>query len=208
MINKDTKLYGSFSNKSGNNGCVFFNNAFIKFKIDALYRSYSVKSIKDAVFAAKTLGFSGFAVSMPFKTEVLKYVDELTEEVEIIGAANTVVINNGTLKAYNTDYHASLLLMKEIEKEIYILGNGGLSKSVQKSANKKSVNYSLITRENWHSLSELKNKTIINCTPVKNIDIDPSNKFIDLNTNTPAGKGFSIEQAKQQFFLYTGKKYE
>ena len=126
MINKDTKLYGSFSIKSGNNGCVFFNNAFIKFKIDALYRSYSVKSIKDAVFSAKTLGFSGFAVSMPFKIEVLKYVDELSEEVEMIGSANTVVNNNGILKAHNTDYHASSLLMSEIEKEIYILGNGGL----------------------------------------------------------------------------------
>jgi len=57
-------------------------------------------------------------------------------------------------------------------------------------------------------LSELKNKTIINCTPVKSINIDASNKFIDLNTNTPEGKKFSIEQAKQQFFLYTGKKYE
>lgn len=187
---------------------MFFNNAFTKFKIDALYRSYSIKNIKDAVFSAKILGFSGFAVSMPFKVEVLKHIDELSEEVEIIGSANTVVVNNKILKAYNTDYHASLLLMEELGKEIYILGNGGLSKSVQKSANKKSINYSLITRENWSTLSELKNKTIINCTPVKSINIDASNKFIDLNTNTPEGKKFSIEQAKQQFFLYTGKKYE
>jgi len=49
---------------------------------------------------------------MPFKVEVLKHIDELSEEVEIIGSANTVVVNNKILKAYNTDYHASLLLME------------------------------------------------------------------------------------------------
>jgi shikimate dehydrogenase len=208
MINKDTRLYGSFSIKSGNNGCTFFNTAFAKFKIDALYRSYSVTSIKDAVFSAKVLGFSGFAVSMPFKVDVLKYVDELSEEVHSVGSANTVVVCDKKLKAYNTDYYASLTLMKELKNEVYILGNGGLSKSVQASAKVKNIKHFLITRKNWSDMSFLRNKTVINCTPIKNIQIDISNKFIDLNTDTLEGKKFSIEQAKQQFFLYTGKKYE
>ena len=41
---------------------------------------------------------------MPFKVEVLNYVDELSKEVKYIGAANTIINNNGHLKAYNTDW--------------------------------------------------------------------------------------------------------
>ena len=46
MINKDTKLYGSFSDKPGNNGCMFFNKGFKKHKIDAIYKSFYSTNIK------------------------------------------------------------------------------------------------------------------------------------------------------------------
>ena len=69
-INKDTKLYGSFSIKAGNNGCKTFNACFDHYEMNAIYKSFSVTDIKDAVLSAKTLGFSGFAVSMPFKIEI------------------------------------------------------------------------------------------------------------------------------------------
>ena len=136
MINKDTKIYGSFSKKAGNNGCRFFNAAFAEHNIDALYRSYSVDNIEHAVFSAKTLGFSGFAVSMPFKIDVLRHVDDISDEVSYVGSSNTVINTEGKLKAYNTDYYASLSLLKNLIGEVCILGNGGLSKAVQSAAKK------------------------------------------------------------------------
>tara|TARA_R110000822_G_scaffold95140_2_gene217750 strand:+ start:4187 stop:4813 length:627 start_codon:yes stop_codon:yes gene_type:complete len=207
MINKDTKIYGSFAETSGNNGCRFFNAAFIKHNLDAIYRSYSVNSIELAVLSARTLGFSGFAISMPFKIDILNYVDDISEEVCQIGSSNTVVNLNGRLIAYNTDYHAGLQLLENLKKEIYILGSGGLSKAIQASAKKLSLPYQIITRDNWDLIETLTEENIINCTPIDVCSIHKSNNFLDLRVATPQGTLFSRNQALHQFFLYTGILY-
>ena len=67
MITKDTKIYGSFSKNAGSLGTKLFNLAFKYYNINAIYRSFSIDNIEDAVQAARTLKFSGFAVSMPYK---------------------------------------------------------------------------------------------------------------------------------------------
>ena len=66
MINKDTKIYGSFSSSPGNNGCEFFNKEFEDRNINAIYKSFYSDDIKKSIEAVKTLSISGFAVSMPF----------------------------------------------------------------------------------------------------------------------------------------------
>ena len=55
MINKDTKIYGSFSSTPGNNGCLFFNEKFNEDKINAIYKSFYSNDIKKSIEAAKTL---------------------------------------------------------------------------------------------------------------------------------------------------------
>ena len=75
MINKDTQLYGSFSDNPGNNGCMFFNKGFKKHKIDAIYKSFHSTDIKKTIGSVKHLNFSGFALSMPLKIEVIPYLD-------------------------------------------------------------------------------------------------------------------------------------
>jgi hypothetical protein len=57
MINKDTQLYGSFSDKPGNNGCMFFNKGFKKHKIDAIYKSFYSIDIKKTIGSVKHLNF-------------------------------------------------------------------------------------------------------------------------------------------------------
>ena len=97
MINKDTKIYGSFSNNPGNNGCSFFNKKFKENNINAIYKSFYSDDIKKSVDAVKTLDIKGFAVSMPFKVEIIKYLDKKDKTVDIIGACNTVINNKGKL---------------------------------------------------------------------------------------------------------------
>jgi shikimate dehydrogenase len=207
MINKDTKLFGSFSKKAGNTGCKTFNTAFKQCNIDAIYRSFSVNDIKEAVQAARCLNFSGFAISMPFKFEVVNYVDQATEEVHAIGAANTVINKNGILVAYNTDFLAVKDFLKNYNKELYILGDGGYAAAVKYAVDFLNKKYTLITRSNWNTISLLKNKTVFNCTPVENIEVDSSNDFIDCLTTTETGKRLAFLQACKQFKLYTGLEY-
>ena len=70
MINKNTEIYCSFSSNPGNNGCVFFNEAFKKKNINAIYKSFYSNDIYESIKAVKSLGIKGFAVSMPFKINI------------------------------------------------------------------------------------------------------------------------------------------
>ncbi|MBQ4271051.1 MAG: chorismate synthase, partial [Clostridiales bacterium] len=79
--------------------------------------------------------WAGLNVTIPYKQEVIKYLDELSPEAEAIGAVNTIVRRNGKLKGFNTDYFG---FKKMIEKKgvdisgrkCLVLGNGGASKAV------------------------------------------------------------------------------
>jgi len=205
MINKDTKIYCSFSQQAGNKGCALFNTAFASYGVNSVYKSFSVEDIEKAVQAARYLNFAGFAVSMPFKKEVIKYVDEKSDEVEQIGAANTVLNNNGRLIAYNTDYLAAMHVLKEKNRnKVVILGDGGYAAAVKYAALTLNMEHELVTRKNWDRIQFLKNELVYNCTPVENIVLDKTNDYIDCVTKTESGKRLGAIQASHQFKLYTG----
>ena len=198
-INKDTKIYGSFSSNPGNNGCIFFNNKFQQDGINAIYKSFYSDSILGSVVAAKILKFSGFAVSMPFKVEILDHVDEIEFAAKTIGAANTIVNNDGHLIAYNTDWIGvyKYLLPNKPDK-LFILGNGGFAKAVEYACNQLDISYEVITRKDWNKISNLKG-TIFNATPV---DVEVKGTLIDGRPFTESGKQIAALQAEEQYRIY------
>ncbi len=207
MINKDTLLFGSFSKNAGNTGCKMFNRIFEYHNIDAIYKSFSVDSIEDAMQSMRTLNIKGVGVSMPYKMEVLKYVDCVSPSARKIGAANTVINDRGLLSAYNTDYLAAKeMLFTEKDTYLYIIGNGGYSKAVQQAAITLDISYEIITRKNWGLLDQIKDSVIYNCTPVEHIEVDDSNVFIDCLINTFTGYKLATIQALHQFKLYTNRE--
>ena len=207
MINKDTEIYCSFAKKAGNIGCQLFNSSFNYYGMDKIYKSFSVNNICDAVNAVKTLDIKGFAVTMPFKTDVLDYVDYMSNGVKTIGAANTIINNDGILTAYNTDYNAAKEVLNEcLGIDLYILGDGGYSKAVKQAAKEIGHRPIIITRKNWNDIEDIKNSIIYNCTPLENIKINNSNQFIDCIVSTETGRRLSWIQASHQFKLYTGKE--
>ena len=207
-INKDTEIYCSFAKTAGNTGCQMMNTAFYYYGLNKIYKSFSVNNIEDAITAVKTLGIKGFAITMPYKVEVLDYVDEITDEVKYIGATNTVINNDGYLKAYNTDYLAAKeILVDCVGKELYVLGDGGYSKAVQSAAKSLNIDYKLITRNNWNDIKNIEWSIIYNCTPVEDIKVNEDNILIDCIVNTKTGKKLATLQASHQFKLYTGMEF-
>lgn len=206
MINKDTQLYGSFSDNPGNNGCMFFNKGFKKHKIDAIYKSFYSTDIKKTIGSVKHLNFSGFALSMPLKIEVVPYLDVLSESVKLIGASNTVLIKDNLLWGYNTDYIGVYEYFKDKNlKFVSIIGNGGFSKSIQYAFDLLKIGYVIYNREDVEHIDEVVNQYFINATPseIKS----KYNTIIDGRPFTKTGKEIFKLQALEQFKLYTGKNY-
>jgi shikimate 5-dehydrogenase len=199
------------SKQAGNFGCSIHNAAFRKMKLNFIYKSFSVEegNLEQAVAGIRALGIRGTGVSMPYKTDILEYVDECSAEVSVIGAANTIVNDGGILRAHNTDCYASQVALEQYTNhdKIYILGNGGYSKAVQYSARRLFEIVEVITRQNWDNIADIKRGLVFNCTPVRDINVNRDVVFIDCLIDTRTGQELSLLQASKQFKLYTGLEF-
>jgi shikimate dehydrogenase len=203
LINKDTKIFGSFSKNPGNNGCHFFNSAFQKYSVDAIYKSFYSDDIELSVESAKNLKFGGFAISMPYKVQILDYLDWCDSSVADIGSCNTVKIVDNKLLGYNTDWIGIDKYLPREVKKIAILGNGGFSLAVQYVCRIRGIEYEIIERKNWSKIESL-DGWIFNATPV---DVCTNGRIIEARTEFESGKLMSRYQAIEQFKIYTGIEY-
>lgn len=205
MINKDTKIYGSFSDNPGNNGCLFFNSKFEEYNINAIYKSFYSNDIESTIKSVKHLNFAGFALSMPLKITVMDYLDEFDESVIAIGACNTVINLDGKLYGYNTDWIGVYKYFENKGLEhINIIGFGGFGKAISYAFTKLGISYSILLRTDIEKINDVSGEYFINATPA---DIKSNkNTIIDGRPFTEEGKMIANLQAKEQFKLYTGIK--
>lgn len=117
------------------------NAAMRQLGLDMVYVPWEVKpgALKVALDGVRAMGIRGINLTIPHKEEALKYLDEISDEVRIIGAANTVVNNNGVLTGHNTDGRGLLLSLKENHqfspsgKSAVIIGAGGAARGIAAS---------------------------------------------------------------------------
>ncbi len=91
--------------------------------------------------------FKGINVTIPYKKDVIPYLDEMDESAKAIGAVNTIINVDGKLKGYNTDFGGFLYMVKAHDvhmegKKVLIIGNGGACaavKAVCKHENAKDI---------------------------------------------------------------------
>ncbi len=79
--------------------------------------------------------FAAINVTIPYKQDVLPYLDELSDSARTIGAVNCIVNRNGRLFGHNTDYAGFLYTLKHnrikvTDEKVLVLGNGGAAKAV------------------------------------------------------------------------------
>ncbi len=114
------------------------NEAFAKLGFDYAYLAFEVDAdeIEDAVKAIRTLKMRGSNVSMPNKTIVGQYLDELSPAAELCGAVNTIVNDNGHLTGHITDGIGFMASLKDngidpIGKKMTICGCGGAATAIE-----------------------------------------------------------------------------
>jgi shikimate 5-dehydrogenase len=211
-INKDTQICVSLAKKAGNFGTTLHNRAFRSLDLNYIYKACSVDNLKDAVYGIRALGIRGAGVTMPYKKDVLNYIDICDVTASKIGAANTIINNDGILYAYNTDTYSTGIVLSEQDenRSLFVLGNGGFASAVRYSAIRLGIqNIHTITRKEWHKIENIRESVVFNCTPVENLShlVDTSNVFLDCLTSTPNGARMAVLQATKQFELYTGAKF-
>ncbi len=110
------------------------NAAFQSLGMDWAYVAFDVNpnDLSSAIEGAKSLNIKGFNVTIPHKIEVMRYLDELDEVAELIGAVNTIDFKN--LKGYNTDGIGAVRAIEEVtsikNKDVVVAGAGGASRAI------------------------------------------------------------------------------
>ena len=113
------------------------NAAFNHLKLDFVFLAFRVKAadLENAVRGMRGLGIHGLNVTMPHKSTVIAYLDEVDSTVKFLGSANTVLNKDGVLLGFNTDGVGALKALREngvtlSEKKVLLLGAGGAAKAI------------------------------------------------------------------------------
>ena len=111
------------------------NQAFEATHTNGVYVAWEVEAtdLAETVANVRRYQMFGINLSMPYKEQVISYLDQLSEEARLIGAVNTVVNREGTLIGYNTDgkgFFKSLPSFKISGKRMVLLGAGGAAKAI------------------------------------------------------------------------------
>ena len=185
MKNKST-LCISIAKQSGSFGTIIHNAGYQALGLDFFYKAFSVNDLQNAIRGVRSLGIRGCSVSMPYKQEVIKYIDKLDPIAKKIGAVNTIVNDNGTLTGYNTDVVGITKCLKKIRNkkdQVYVIGAGGMARAVLVAlTNLKFSNIKLTNRTNkkgiklqnefsieyipWLKRDKVFSDIIINATPI------------------------------------------
>ena len=138
-INGHTRLYALIGSPVGHSGSpAMYNYSFEKLGIDAAYLAFDtpLEKTEETVNALRTLNVGGFNITMPNKTAVAQLVDRLSPAAEMVGACNTVVVEeDGTMTGHITDGTGFIRNLKEhgVEvkgKKIVLLGTGGAATAI------------------------------------------------------------------------------
>ena len=160
----------------------YFTAKFENEALDCAFAQYELPSIEALPeLLASTPELVGFNVTIPYKQQVMRYVDAISPEAERIGAVNCVRrMADGRLMGYNTDIIGlraafdKLLGATPIEHAL-VLGTGGASQAVQYVLAERGITYSIVSRDaargniTYADLSPeimVENQLIINTSPV------------------------------------------
>ena len=135
----------------------YFNQKFEAERIDAEYLNFEIPEIKEIKNVIKeNPELNGLNVTIPYKEQVIPYLDDLDEDARLIGAVNVIKFSKGLfgkvkLKGYNSDiigFKQSIEpLLKEHHRKALILGTGGASKAVFQGLKQLGVASTFVSRK-------------------------------------------------------------
>lgn len=186
-IDQHTELYGVIGNPVRHSlGPIMHNAAFSHKGINAVYLAFESNDVEGAVKGMRSLGIKGMSVTIPYKSTVIQFLDEIDPLAKEIGAVNTVVNKNSRLIGYNTDASGALKALEEVVsvngKTCIIVGAGGAARAIGFILKKNNVNLIIANRSvdkgmelsrsldaefiEMKQINDVKADILINTTPV------------------------------------------
>lgn len=172
----------------GKNISYSFSRAYFKKKFEneninhTTYDNFDIENIELFPSIIKnTKGLKGLNVTIPYKEDVIPFLDKLNKKAKAIGAVNTIKITKkGNLVGYNTDCYGFKKTLKPFvkphHKKALILGTGGASKAIAYTLKEMGITYQYVSRTlsegigfSYNTLTETdvaNHQIIINCTPL------------------------------------------
>ena len=150
-LDTNTQLCISIAAKPSDFGVAVHNAAYEAEGLNFLYFPFSatLESLERMIQGVRDFGIRGCSVSMPFKSQVIQYLDEVDEVARVIGAVNTIVNTDGRLKGYNTDYTGAFEVLPALEgKKVLMLGAGGVAAAIGRAVKDKGGELYISNRNN------------------------------------------------------------
>ena len=127
-------IFALFGNPVAQSLSPLMHNAALEaMGLPGCYIPLCIRHLPGAVQGLRGMDIRGASVTIPFKSEIMEYLDDLDEEALRIGAVNTVVNDKGRLTGYNTDWQGLIRSLKEQTeikgKTVVILGAGGTARA-------------------------------------------------------------------------------
>jgi shikimate dehydrogenase len=135
MIDSQTELYGVIGNPVRHSlSPILHNGAFRRMGLNAVYLTFEVRNLKEAIEGIRGLDIRGVSVTLPFKTSAIPFLDEVEDVAGKIKAVNTISNEKGVLIGYNTDWWGAMKTLEEktdLEgKKVLLLGAGGTARAI------------------------------------------------------------------------------
>jgi len=137
MITGKTNVTGIIGNPVEHSLSPLMHNAAFKYLgLDYIYVPFLVAedALEDAIMGSKSLNIKGLNVTIPHKTEVIRYLDSVDKIAELIGAVNTIKFDGNQAKGFNTDGIGAVKAIEEVSgvknKKVIILGAGGAARAI------------------------------------------------------------------------------
>ena len=153
--------------------------------IEGSYRLFEIQTLpKEGLkLFMESYNLVGLNVTIPYKEAVLDALDWIEDTAQSLGAVNTIILENGMLKGYNTDVYGIQKSLKALECQpckAMVMGSGGAAKAVTKVLENKGFEVKMFGRRSTGNTYEDLDETAaaefklwVNCTPVGTPGIEP-----------------------------------
>ena len=172
-------------------------------------KKLNTNELEDTIFQLKDRKIEGINVTVPFKKDVIPYLDELSKEAQITQSVNTIYFDKEKIVGHNTDIDGFELGIRDMKidlsnKDVFLIGAGVVVPSIIFALNKMKINKIFVCNRTKKKAEDLKNifqnLIIVDWGEVPNFDIVINATSVGLKNDDEINLDFSKIKSGKFFY--------